>query len=75
VARGASLSITSSPFTKEIAMESQNASPNKKMKKPESAKTDKPLAKGQQKTDSNEEEKAVDSQSEFSRIDKLRNKE
>lgn len=60
-------------------MENPNpSSPGQKSHKPESGKENKPLAKGQgqnQKTSSYDDEKSVDSQSEFSRLEKLRNKE
>jgi hypothetical protein len=53
-------------------MENRNA--NQKTNERESDKKNKPLAKGQQK-EPTEDENSVDSQSEFSRIEKLRNDE
>jgi len=56
-------------------MDNPNASSSsEKSQKPQSGKENKPLAKGQ-KADLSEDEKSVDSQSEFSRIEKLRNEE
>ncbi|HTH44474.1 MAG TPA: hypothetical protein VL528_05295 [Oxalicibacterium sp.] len=56
-------------------MENPNASTSgEKSQKPQSGKENKPLAKGE-KSNLSEEEKSVDSQSEFSRIEKLRNEE
>jgi hypothetical protein len=60
---------------KETVMDNPNASSSsEKSQKPQSGKENKPLAKGQ-KADLSEDEKSVDSQSEFSRIEKLRNEE
>lgn len=61
-------------------MDNPNASSSsEKAQKPQSGKENKPLAKGQsqnqQKSNLSEDEKSVDSQSEFSRIEKLRNAE
>ena len=63
-------------------MDNPNASSSsEKSQKPQSGKENKPLAKGQsqnqsqQKANLSDDEKSVDSQSEFSRIEKLRNDE
>jgi hypothetical protein len=59
-------------------MDNPNASSGQKPQKAESGKENKPLAKGEsqkQKSGSYDDEKSVDSQSEFSRLDKLRNEE
>jgi len=53
-------------------------SSGQKSQKPQSGKENKPLAKGQSQqnqADPYDDEKSVDSQSEFSRLEKLRNEE
>jgi hypothetical protein len=61
-------------------MDNPKASPSsQKPQKPQSGKENKPLAKGEsqqnQQADFSDDEKSVDSQSEFSRLNKLRNEE
>jgi hypothetical protein len=62
-------------------MDNPNASSSEqKSQKPQSGKDNKPLAKGHspqqsQQAELSDDEKSVDSQSEFSRLDKLRNEE